>query len=753
MLRIVAAATVWTLSVAVVSSAAEPQLPPPSFENEIAPLLTRRCLACHHERDPNGGLVLATRAAALEGGDSGRAIEPGDPDGSYLIERVVSGDMPPEERGQSQQLPEAEIELLRRWIAADAPWPEATKLDLFAFTSDTRAGRDWWALNPIARPEVPEVQERDEVANPIDAFVLARLESAGISPAPLASPRVLVRRLFYDLVGLPPTAEQIEAFAADPSNEAWQRLVDELLASPHYGERWARHWLDVVRFAETSGYERDQEKPFAWRYRDWVVSALNDDMPYDEFVLDQVAGDEVPDRSLETVIGTGFLRLGTWNDEPNDPQDYKYERLEDLVHATSTAFLGLTIKCARCHDHKFDPIPQDDYYRMAAAFWAGPIEPRDRGLLGGPSNEELGFDEVLGWTDVRREPPPLHLLKAGDRHKPDRVVEAEPVSFVPALSSNSGTADAAADADSGDTDPAGSASTGRRLRLARWLVDEQNPLVARVWVNRLWLGHFGEGIVRSPDNFGFQGDPPTHPLLLDWLASELRDHGWSTKHIHRLILTSRTWRQSSLHPEQAEIAERDAGNRFWWRANRQRLDAESLRDSLLAVSGELDLSIGGESFRPTIADEAIEGLSMKGSAWHPSPADEQRRRSLYIYTKRGLLPPMMTSFDMTDTTLPCGRRDVTTAAPQALAMLNNAFAHDRSRVLADRVLEASGDSAGANDGALSRRPGGSCWGGRLTATSATRALAHLAAQARAVRGTTTCRDCRRRHACWRTSGR
>ena len=679
MLRTVAHLFAVVCLTVVTSSAAEPD-----FRRDIAPLLTKRCLSCHHSGDASGELVLTTLESALEGGESGTAIEPGDAEASVLIERVVDGDMPPEERGESQALPVAEIELLRRWIDAGAAWPDDVVLDPFEYTNDARGGRDWWSLRPVTRPDVPSVEANDDVANPIDAFILARLEAAGARPAPLASPRVLVRRLFYDLIGLPPTAEQIEAFAADPSDAAWAKLVDGLLASPHYGERWGRRWLDVVRFAETCGYERDQEKPFAWRYRDWVVAAFNKDMPYDEFVVHQIAGDEVADRDIETVVGTGFLRLGTWNDEPNDPQDYKYERLEDLVHATSTAFLGLTVKCARCHDHKFDPIPQDDYYRMAAAFWAGPIEPRGSDLLGGPSTEELGFDEVLGWTDIRREPPPLHLLKAGDRHKPERIVSAEPMSFVPVLARLGDSIDAAP-----EERPNGSASTGRRLRLARWMVAQENPLVSRVWVNRLWQGHFGEGIVRSPDNFGFHGDPPTHPQLLDWLASEFRDNGHRSKHIHRLVLTSRTWRQSSLHPDREALIESDAGNRLWWHANRQRLDAEGLRDSLLSVSGDLDLAIGGPSFKPSIASEALEGLSRKDAAWQPSPADEQRRRSLYIYTKRGLLPPMMTSFDLTDTTLPCGRRDVTTVAPQALAMLNNAFTHERSRALADRVLMTS----------------------------------------------------------------
>ncbi|HUG90448.1 MAG TPA: DUF1549 domain-containing protein, partial [Planctomycetaceae bacterium] len=502
------------------------------FNRDVAPLLVRRCLECHNERQAAGGLVLTTSARALAGGDSGSVIAPGDPDASYLIERVAGGEMPPERQGRSQRLPDGEIETLRRWIKAGAAWPEERTLDLYEATSDTRGGRDWWSLQPVRRPDVPRVEVPDRrkdnpaAANPIDAFIFARLHADGFDPAPPADRRVLLRRLSYDVVGLPPTFDEIEEFVADTSETAWQRRVDRLLASPLFGERWARHWLDVVRFAETSGYERDQEKPFAWKYRDWVVQAFNSDKPYDRFIAEQLAGDELPGRLEETVIATGFLRLGTWNDEPNDPEDYQYERLEDLVHATSTAFLGLTVKCARCHDHKFDPIPQVDYYRIASAFWAGPIAARGRELLGGPTVEELGFADVLGWTDVSAAPPPLHVLKYGDRHHPEQAVDPAPLSAVPALfhpfdspreaSGRSSTPSSGAERSPnaavtataaggrtgspsyGDSTPR---TTQRRLQLANWITDPRNPLTPRVIVNRLWQQHMGHGLVRSPDNF------------------------------------------------------------------------------------------------------------------------------------------------------------------------------------------------------------------------------------------------------------
>ena len=646
----------------------------PDFESEVAPLLVRRCLECHQAAEPSGGFSLVSAASVAKGGDSGEVIRSGSAAESLLFQRVSAGEMPPAHHGESQALPAGEIDILRRWIETGATRPPGRQLDLYESTTDVRGGRDWWSFQPLKSVVPPTVAGLPADANPIDAFIAEALGAHGLTAGPRAGLSDVVRRLYWTVTGLPPSPDAVSKLAQNRSPSACSELVDMLLASPQFGERWARHWLDVARFAETSGYERDQAKPFAWKYRDWVVSAFNNDMPYDRFIREQLAGDEIPDRSEQSVIATGFLRLGTWNDEPNDPEDYQYERLEDLVHATSTAFLGMTTRCARCHDHKFDPIPQVDYYRMAAAFWPGPIGARDRELFGGPSKEELGFSDVLGWTDISKAPSPLHILKNGERAQPMQAVSAAAMTCVASEFSEFATT---------GTD---SRTNRLRLQLADWIASPRNPLTARVIVNRLWQHHFGEGLVRSSNNFGFTGEKPTHPELLDWLANELIQNKWSLKHIHRLILTSSTWQQASLHPRQDDYAQKDSANRWLWRAHRRRLDAESLRDALLAATGELALTVGGPSFYPTISEDALEGLSRKSAAWTASPVSEQNRRSLYMFTQRSLLTPMMTTFDLCDTTLPCGQRDVTIVAPQALTLLNNGFVHDRTASLAAKLM-------------------------------------------------------------------
>ncbi|MEM7559151.1 MAG: DUF1549 domain-containing protein [Planctomycetota bacterium] len=640
------------------------------FEKDLAPLLLKRCVECHQGNEPAGGLLLTSKAGFHAGGDSGPVFEVKDLAESEFLRRIESGEMPPEKQGQSQELPQAEKDIFRKWLEEGVPWPKDRRLDYFERTNEVRAGRDWWSLQPIVRPQLPSLKKSPPPDNPIDAFVRSKLESKGIDPAPQADKRELVRRLYYDLIGLPPTRKQVNAFLADRAPDAWERLVDRLLASPQYGERWARYWLDIARYADTSGYERDQEKPFAWKYRDWVVDALNRDMPYDDFVVQQIAGDEIPGRSESSVIATGFLRLGTWNDEPNDKLDYQYERLEDLVHTTSSTFLGLTVKCARCHSHKFDPITQEDYYRVASAFWPGPIL---TGELGGPKANQLGYEEVLGWTDESSTPKPLHVLKNGERGQPMREVVPASISSIPSLERK--------------YEPPGkeAKTSQRRLQFARWVVDRHNPLPARVLVNRLWQHHFGRAIVRTPNNFGFLAEPPTHPQLLDWLAAEFQAGELSIKHMHRLLLNSETWRQSSSHPRAEELERVDPTNRLLWRFGRRRLDAEALRDSLLAASGDLDRRVGGEGFKASVSPEALEGLSRKAGAWQASPPETQMRRSLYMYLKRGLLPPMMTTFDLCDPTLSCGKRDVTTVPTQSLALLNNRFVHERSEQLAVRI--------------------------------------------------------------------
>ena len=642
------------------------------FEPAAAVLL-EHCVVCHGPAEANGGLDLTTAAGIMAGGDGGAVVVPGRSAESRLVIRAMAGEMPPKRDGTLGSLPDDAVATLAAWVDGGAEWPAGRVLDPFERTTSARAGRDWWSLHPPADRAPPAD------GHPIDAFLAARRMAAGVEPAPEADRRTLLRRLSFDLIGLPPTADEVDAFVADPGADAYERAVERLLASPHFGERQARHWLDVVRYAETNGYERDAEKPGAWRYRDWVIAACNADMPYDRFVIEQLAGDELPDRSESTVVATGLLRLGTWDDEPNDDAEYQYERLEDLVHVTSTAFLGLTLKCARCHDHKFDPLTHADYYKVAAAFWPGPVRNRNRDWQGGPSREELGHD-VLGWTDVTTDPAPLRVLKKGDPSRPLEEVVAGPPSCIPELAHDF------------SPPPADARTTTRRLQLARWITDSRNPLTARVIVNRIWQRHFGTGLVANPDNFGFAGGVPLHRDLLDWLARDLVAGGWRLKRLHRLIATSAAYRQASVHPREAAMATRDPDGAFLWKAARRRLDAESLRDAILSTSGELDPRIGGESFRAPITAEALEGLSMKGGAYAASPPDDCRRRSIYMFTKRSLIVPLMTAFDMCDTTLPTGRRDVSIVAPQALALLNNAWVRERSRHAAAAVLAGSDDS-------------------------------------------------------------
>ncbi len=465
--------------------------------------------------------------------------------------------------------------------------------------------------------------------------------------------------------GLPPAPADVQAFVADPRPDAYERLVDRLLASPHFGERWARHWLDLVRFAETNGYERDALKAGAWKYRDWVIAALNDDMPYDRFVVEQLAGDQVPAADEQSRIATGFLRVGTFDDEPNDKLKYKFEQLDDLIHATSTTFLAITLKCARCHDHKFDAIPQTDYYAVLNFFVGG----------------EAAKGPLLAFTDAAGSRPEVQLLAGGEPTHPGAAVPPGFLSMVSAVKRS----------------PAAPGETlaGRRLELARWIADRDNPLTARVIVNRLWQHHFGQGLVRTPDNFGALSEPPTHPKLLDWLAAELVDGGWRLKRIHKRIMLSSAYQMDSSHAREEEYAAIDFANKSWWRTNRQRLEAEPLRDAMLSASGELNLKAGGESFFPPASKEALEGLSKRGAEWGSSPADEQRRRSVYMMTKRSLLVPLMTTFDSSDTTQPCSQRNVSTVAPQALALLNNEFIHRQSDAFARRVTVEAGEDRSA----------------------------------------------------------
>ena len=632
-------------------------LAPPDFEREVVPVLAAKCLGCHNKNESNGDLSLQS-SDGLKDLLSKTAPEKGE-----LFRRIHSKEMPPKDKGKP--LTEKEIQTLLAWIKDGALWPTGRKLGLYEKTTASVGGLDWWSLQPIKNPTVPPLPGNQ---NPIDAFVQKAQSLRQMTPAPEADKRTLIRRLSFDLLGLPPSFEDTKQFEEDKHPEAYGRLVDRLLADPRFGERWARHWLDLIRYGDTNGYERDGDKAFAWKYRDYVIRSINADKPYDRFLIEQMAGDQLPNRTEETLIATGMLRVGTWDDEPNDKLEYTYDRLEDMVHVSTTAFLAMSVKCARCHDHKFDPIPQEDYHKVAAAFWPGD-------LVGNGQTKVDGFD-VLAWTDLPGKPKPLHLLKKGDPRRPGPEVGPGFVSMIPALET--------------PTTPIKEVQN-RRLELAKNLAHPNNPLTARVAVNRIWQQHFGQGIVRTPDNFGFKGDLPSHPELLDFLAQEFIKGGWKAKPIHRLILTSATYRQSSIHPREADFSRVDSLNRFLWKANRHRLDAEALRDSLLSVGGGLDTTMFGPGITPTLTNEALEGLSKKAGAWQPSPLDKQRRRSIYIHVRRSLINPLLGTFDFADTSRPCAQRDVTLVAPQALMLLNDGFVHAESKALAQRVSKAGTD--------------------------------------------------------------
>lgn len=936
-----------------------------TFDREIAPLLVRRCLDCHSGAEKKGGLDLSRLDAATKGGESGVAFVPGKATESPLWQRVRDGEMPPK-----KPLPKEEVELLKRWIDGGAKWG-TSPIDPFAFTTNARAGYDWWSLKPVKRPALPEPRNsKSEIRNPIDAFVVARLEQDGLSPSPPAEKRTLIRRLSFDLIGLPPTPAEIAEFEKDDSPQAYEKLVNRLLDSPHFGERWARHWLDIIRFGESQGFERDKLRTNSWRFRDWVVNAFNRDLPYDEFVRLQLAGDVLRPDDPEAVIATGFLVAGAYDEVGQSQQSaamravVRQDEMEDYVGTIGETFLGLTVHCARCHDHKFDPILARDYYRMSAVL-AG-VRPGDRELPTGSDAWRTSQQKIV--ADMNRElnsltarlteieaetrqtilaerrtridkkiPPPqpiacwefnddlrdavgaLHVTANGAKLKDgmllvngrqafaetaplkkpikektlevslrldhrnqtgggaitlqtldgatfDSIVFAErepnrwmagsngfvrtqsfqapeeteadkqvvhlaivydadgtitgyrngqlygqpykssgPITFEAGKSQIvfglrhgpvggnkmlAGAIDRAALYDRALTASEIAASAGvftdaiseqellarlpesakaertqlkfesdhlrkqlarasenrvyavapknpeathlllrgnpgspaeevfgggiaaighrpstngqtesqaelslpkeatdgdRRKGLASWITDRRNPLFARVIVNRLWHYHFGVGIVDSPSDFGFNGGRPSHPELLDWLAAELMDHGWSLKHVHRLIVNSATYRQSSR--PRIEAARKDAGNRLLWRKSPQRLDAETLRDAVLRVAGELNPTVGGPGYHDfttfVFNSQFYDILDPVGASFH--------RRSLYRTWVRSGRNPFLEVLDCPDPSTKTPRRAVTTTPLQALSLLNNSFMLRMSERLAVKAFVEHGD--------------------------------------------------------------
>ena len=643
----------------------------------------------------------------------------------------------------------------------------------------TDADREHWSFRPVVRPSVPKVKNNGWVRTPIDAFVLAKLEQVNRQPNSPAERRDLLRRAFLDLIGLPPTIAEQDQFLADESPAAFERLIDDLLSRPSHGERWGRHWLDVVRYAETNGYERDGAKPSVWRFRDYVIDAFNTDKPYDRYIVEQFAGDELPDASTETVIATGFHRLGPFDDEPADFDQDRYDQLDDIIRTTSQAFLGITLGCARCHNHKFDPLSNHDYYRLAAV-----LNPLKRPLNGRTEldlpagtlaqraalmERDRRIDEVrkqigevrdliraeflssgksslpaevvaafvaapdkrtqLQKELVTRNSPQLEaeLLAALPEDKRQRIAEFEkqiaalreatpdlprgyfltesneppPKSFLLLRGQASARGPEvqpavpvvlAKDGAKFSSQPSTHGTSGRRLAVARWIASADNPLTARVIVNRVWQYHFGEGLVRTPSDFGIIGESPSHPELLDWLAVWFaRDANWSLKKLHRLILSSSTYQMSKAdHPL---YGEQDPRNVTMWRFPYRRLEVEAIRDSMLAASGQLRRTMGGPGVYLEIPQEVLAGNSDPNVVWPKFDEAAASRRTVYAFVKRALVVPFLEVLDVCDTTRSTELRNRTTIAPQALTLFNGDFANRQARHLAERLMREAGDDS------------------------------------------------------------
>ncbi len=1023
------------------------------YEKQVLPILKASCFKCHTGKKARGGLRLDSRAAILAGGESGPAIRR-PLEASPFIKAINYRDgleMPP-----TGKLPQEKVETLTKWARMGLPFPEGgeeVKPPAHKGMTITAEDRNWWAYRPVRRPALPAVKKPGWVGNPIDHFILAKLEANGLAPAGPADRVALVRRLYYDLTGLPPSPEEVDAFVKDRRPDAYERLVDRLLASPAYGEKWGRHWLDLVRFAETHGYERDSPKPFAWRYRDYVIDSFNDDVPYDQFLREQLAGDELDEVTPRSLIATGYYRLGLWDDEPADREQARYDGLDGIVSTTAQVVLGMSIGCARCHDHKKDPVPQRDYYRLLAWFhditpmnrdnlrritspeeqrrlaerarekqqregrlyheiyrleqellaglvakkgfdagrlvgsdlaelsyrfyrdtweklpdfdslkaeetgkvasglfglgpasrqeaiglvfegklevhregeftfhlessdgarlivngravidrpnrgrqrgtgkaklpaglvpirleyfngttqphlavaWEGPGVPRralseeagggrvvladarregvvwryttaapqpgwmrpdfddskwktgrsgfgrrgtpgaivrtnwhtrdiwlrksftvehlpsslalelhhdddvevylngrpiyrsggylvaykridlpgsavrlvrkgtnvlavhckqtfggqyiDAGLtadrradlaalVGVHGRDLLGAEKLARYRELKAElarsrqakppqpgmaimcvqeggPATTRVLVRGNPHVPGEVVTPGVPEVLSPLPSSGSRSERSAARLAAPTPKRRANSSGKRRALAEWLTDARNPLTARVLVNRLWQHHFGRGIVPTPSDFGKLGELPTHPELLDWLADEFVRGGWQIKRMHRLILLSSAYRMSSRG--NAEALRKDPGNALVWRFNMRRLTAEEVRDSMLAVSGQLNRRMAGPGIYPTIPRAVLQGQSMPGSGWGKSPAEEQARRSVYIHVKRSLVVPILETHDLADTDASCAVRYTTTVPTQALGMLNGDFTNEQARALAGRL--------------------------------------------------------------------
>jgi mono/diheme cytochrome c family protein len=674
------------------------------FENKIRPILANNCYKCHSSQAAKlkGGLSLEYHESILKGGDSGPALVPGNPDKSLLIKavRYVDADlqMPP----KGNKLTDAQVADLVAWVRMGAPDPRAAGKAV-AGANWSKERREHWAFQPIKHVAEPEVRDTNWVADPVDAFVLAKLEAKGLKPNAPADRRTLIRRATYDLTGLPPTPEEVQAFVEDHAPDAYAKLVDRLLASPQYGERWGRIWLDTARYADTKGDIRQNQDvpiyPYAWTYRDYVVRAFNEDKPYNRFVLEQLAADRVSQRRDDSSLAAlGFLTLG--------PRfmDNKNDIINDRIDVVCKGLLGLTVTCARCHDHKFDPIPQQDYYSLRGVFDSC-VEPAEAPLLGPLKMTEPYRQFNKKMTDlamsVANDEAELKVQRKENKKKDPKMKDLQQeenkarreiahLELTDPGSPPCATAiyDSTKPHDSpvflrGEADNRGDIAPRRfleilsgrnrapfqsgsgRLELASAIINPKNPLTARVLVNRVWLHHFGQGIVSTPDDLGNQSDPPTHPELLDYLALHFMQDGWSIKKLHRQIMLSDTYQQSSAtNPRYAQI---DPQNHLLWRANIRRLDFEEIRDSVLALSGQLDSTMGGP---PVQLDMGEGGFD--------------HRRTIYGMVDRRNLPEVYGQFDFANPDITTGKRYETTVPQQALFMMNNPLVVQLARRLVNQ---------------------------------------------------------------------
>ena len=672
------------------------------FAHDVYPLLKSRCFKCHSGDKPESGFRLDVRNEILGYSTGDPLAEPGNARSSRLLEKVTESNpedrMPPAEGG-GDPLKDREIGLLAAWIEQGMTWDEK-------LLPTPRIETDHWAFQKVERPKVPTVKRTEWIRAPVDAFIAEKQEAKGVAAAQEAPARTLVRRLYLDLIGLPPTPEQIDAFlkaSTKDADSAYAALVDELLDSPHYGERWGRYWLDLARWGESHGYQHDIPRPYAWRYRDYVVNAFNADKAYDRFLAEQLAGDELQPYSDENLIATGFLASARISGNNMDKAAQRNDVLLDIVNATGSAVMGLTMECAQCHNHKFDPISQRDYFRLQAFFVNGqlgnlslrdPKTPNPTDLENwiaagaykfymseaGKLVKKKTFEHTTephtwgyhapGQSDpgikrlpvVNRDPIPwdaedlkntrARILVRGDITRPGpEVTSGWPEVLGPTPVKPEGLS---------------------RMEFAQWLASRDNPLTARVWVNRLWQWHFGRGLVATPSDFGTLGSPPTHPELLDWLASELMESGWSTKHLHRQMVLSATYRQQRLHDD--ANAAIDPENQLLWNWPSRRLEAEAIRDAVLVTTGELDTTLGGPSVTPEREEKTL-------------------RRTLYLYQRRSEMPAVMEMFDAPELISSCPQRGVSTVALQPLYLLNSEFMMHRAEALADQVYLFAGDHA------------------------------------------------------------